>query len=355
MKRLVTIQKIAIILITIVIVVCCLTYNYEISPVDKTNNEMIKFEVTENQTLSTLGSSLKEANLIHSELFYKIYIKLHNITSLEAGIYELNSSMSLKEITDTLESGATYNPDVIKITFPEGKQIKQIAKIIEENTNHSQEEVLSLATNNSYIKSLIKKYWFLDDDILDEKIYYPLEGYLFPDTYEFMNKDVSIETIFETMLNQTNIKLSNLKEDLEQSNYSIHEIITLASMIQSEGNNIDDFKNMASIFLTRLKNGMKLQSCASSYYGDHKIMGEDEFLDSYLKKNAYNTYVVSSLPAGPISNPGLSAIEAVLTPSDEEYLYFASDKNMKVYFSKTLKEHESIIAKLKKAGNWYGS
>jgi len=355
MKKLVTIQKIAIILLTVVIVVCCLTYNYEISPVDKNNDEIIKFEVTKNQTLSTLGSSLKEANLIHSELFYKIYIKLHNITSLEAGMYELSPNMSLKEITDILEKGSTYNPDVVKITFPEGKQIKQIAEIIEENTNHSKEDVLDLATNKTYIKSLIKKYWFLTDDILDEKIYYPLEGYLFPDTYEFINKDVSIETIFETMLDQTDIKLNTLKDELEQEDYSIHEIVTLASMIQSEGNNIDDFRSMASIFLTRLKKGMKLQSCASSYYGDHKIMGRDEFLDSYLKKNAYNTYVVSSLPVGPISNPGLSAIEAVLDPSDEEYLYFASDKKMKVYFSKTLKEHESIITKLKKANNWYGS
>ena len=126
-------------------------------------------------------------------------------------------------------------------------------------------------------------------------------------------------------------------------------------MIQSEGNNVADFEKMASVFLTRLNKKMKLQSCASAYYGDKKIMGVDEFGDSYLKKNNYNTYVIAALPVGPISNPGKDAIAAVLNPSDSDYLYFASDKNMKVYFSKTYAEHESTVAKLKKAGNWYGS
>lgn len=126
-------------------------------------------------------------------------------------------------------------------------------------------------------------------------------------------------------------------------------------MIQSEGNNVDDFGKMASVFLTRLDKKMRLQSCASAYYGDHKIMGRDAFGDSYLKKNDYNTYVVDGIPVGPISNPGIDAIEAVLHPSDTDYLYFASDKNMKVYFSKTLAEHESTIQKLREAGNWYGS
>lgn len=354
MEKFVNLAKIMIICSASVIIVCCLTYNYNTSAVSK-DDSVKTFEVKENETFLTIATSLKENNLIRSEFFYKIFVKLNNVADLKSGIYELSEDMSVKELTDLLSKGSTYNPDVIKITFPEGKQMKQIAKIIATHCNHTEEEVLALATNKIYIETLIEKYWFLDDTILSGKIYYPLEGYLFPDTYEFVNKDVSIETIFETMLNQMDKKLSKIKEELEQNTYSVHEIITLASMIQSEGNNVEDFKNMASIFLTRLKKGMQLQSCASAYYGDHKIMGQDAFSNSYLKSNAYNTYVVKGIPVGPISNPGMDAIDAVLNPSDTEYLYFASDKNMKVYFSKTLKEHETVIAQLKKDGNWYGS
>ena len=174
MKRLVTIQKIAIVLITIVIVVCCLTYNYETSPVDKKSDELISFEVTENQTLSTLGSSLKEANLIHSEMFYKIYIKLHNITSLQAGVYELSPNMSLKEITDVLTSGSTYNPNIVKITFKEGYNFRKFIKLITENTDISESDIKETLKDEEYLDELIQKYYFLTDDIKNEKIYYAL-------------------------------------------------------------------------------------------------------------------------------------------------------------------------------------
>lgn len=126
-------------------------------------------------------------------------------------------------------------------------------------------------------------------------------------------------------------------------------------MIQSEGNNVDDFKNMASVFLTRLSKSMKLQSCASAYYGDKKVMGIDAFGDSYLKSNSYNTYVIAGLPVGPISSPGLDAIKAVLEPAKSNYLYFASDKNKKVYFSENYAQHQKTVNELKSAGNWYGS
>ena len=354
MEKFANLAKLIVIVCSSIIIVCCLTYNYNTSSVSK-DDSVKKFEVKQNSTYISISSELKENNLIKSEFFYKVYIKINNPTSLKAGIYELSEDMNVKEIVELLSNGSNYNPDVVKITFPEGKQIKQIAEIIAEKTNHTQEEVLEKVTDKEYIKTLINKYWFLTDDILNTNIYYPLEGYLFPDTYEFINKNVSIETIFETMLDQMNKKLTPFKDGIEQNKYSVHQIITLASMVQSEGNNIEDFKKMSSIFLTRLKKNMKLQSCASAYYGDKKIMGRDEFGTSYLKKNPYNTYVVNGIPVGPISNPGIDAIESVLKPSETEYLYFASDKNMVIYYSKTLSEHESTIAKLKKAGNWYGS
>ncbi len=353
MKKFSTVAGILVVVSALLIVIGCTVYKVNIGKVSN-KSELVEFEVKPGQTFSTIGVNLKKQNLIKSEFFYKLYIKLYQVDGLEAGKYLLSENMGVKKIVETLKDGSTYNPDVITITFREGLNMQQIAEIIAENTNNTVEDVLEKASDESYIDSLIQTYWFLSD-VIKEDTYYPIEGYLFPDTYQFLNADVTVEVIFTTMLDQMGKKLENVRTDIEKGEYSLHEIVTLASMIQSEGNNIDDFGKMASVFLTRLDKKMRLQSCASAYYGDHKIMGRNAFGDSYLKKNAYNTYVVDGIPAGPISNPGMDAIEAILHPSNTDYLYFASDKNMKVYFSKTLAEHESTIQKLREAGNWYGS
>lgn len=333
---------------------CVVVYNNNLKAVNK-DSKKIEFTVEKGETYQSLGASLEKKGLIKSSFFYKIYIKLNPPKSLQAGNYILNQNMNVEEIIKVLEKGSNYNPDIIKITFREGLSIPQMAELIEKKTNNKKEDFYKVLKDTNYIDTLITKYWFLREDIKNKKLYYPLEGYLYPNTYEYVNKDVSIKTIIESMLNSMESNLKPLKQEINNSKYSIHEIITLSSMIQSEGNNISDFKKMASVFLTRLEKKMKLQSCASAYYGNKKIMGKDDFGDSYLKTNNYNTYVVSSLPIGPISNPGLDAIKAVLNPSDTDYLYFASDKNMKVYFSKTLAEHNKTVNELKKAGNWYGS
>jgi len=353
-KNVVAAFLIFVVILVAIVVGCSVIYKNNLKSV-KTESNQVEFVVEKGQTYQSLSYSLEKEGLIKSAFFYKIYIKLNPPKALQAGNYMLDQNMSVEEIIKVLEKGSNYNPDIIKITFREGLSIPQIAELIEEKTNNKKEDFYKVLKDTNYIDTLITKYWFLTDDIKNKKLYYPLEGYLYPNTYEFVNKDVSVKTIIESMLNSMESNLKPLKQEIDNNNYSIHEIITLSSMIQSEGNNISDFKKMASVFLTRLEKRMKLQSCASAYYGDKKIMGKDEFGDAYLKKNNYNTYVVSSLPIGPISNPGLEAIKAVLNPSDTDYLYFASDKNMKVYFSKTLAEHNKTVNELKKAGNWYGS
>lgn len=353
-KNIVAAFLIFVIILVAILVSCIWYYKSNLKPV-KTEDNKIEFIVEKGSTYQSLSTSLEEKGLIRSSLMYKIYIKLNNPASLQAGTYMLNQNMSVEEIINTLEKGSNYNPDVIRITFKEGLVVPKVAELIEQKTNHTKEEFYKVLKDTNYIDTLITKYWFLTDDIKNKKLYYPLEGYLYPNTYEYINKDVSIKTIIESMLDSMEKNLNPYKEEILKSKYSIHEIITLSSMIQSEGNNISDFKKMASVFLTRLDKKMKLQSCASAYYGAKKIMGKDEFGDAYLKTNNYNTYVVNALPIGPISSPGIDAIEAVLNPSDTDYLYFASDKNMKVYFSKTLAEHNKTVNELKKAGNWYGS
>lgn len=127
--------------------------------------------------------------------------------------------------------------------------MRGIAKLIKENTSNSEDDVYKKLKDEKYLNSIIEKYWFLTDDIKNSKIYYSLEGYLFPDTYRFNSKDVTVEEIFNKMLDQMEKELNKYKKQIENSKYSVHELITLASITQSEGYNEDDLKILPVYFI----------------------------------------------------------------------------------------------------------
>ena len=275
------------------------------------------------------------------------------MSNVYAAKYYFSPSMNLDEIINTLNEGG-YNENEISITFKEGINMRGIAKLIKENTSNSEDDVYKKLKDEKYLNSAIEKYWFLTDDIKNSKIYYSLEGYLFPDTYRFNSKDVSVEEIFNKMLDQMEKELNKYKKQIENSKYSIHELMTLASITQSEGYNEDDFKNIASVFYNRLKTGMALGSCVTSYYGVKKDMTDELLQKDIDASNPYNTRGNNpvSFPVGPISMPGAKALDATLDPIETSYYFFVSDKNNKLYFTKTLNEHERMITKLQNEGLW---
>ena len=173
------------------------------SPVNSKDKKDIEIEVKSGESVSKIGRNLKSNNLIRSELLFKIYVKIYKVKSLKASTYKLNRSMRLREIISSLENGSNYNPDMIKLTFKEGERITSYAKVIADNTNNSYDDVINTIKNKDYLKELISKYWFLTDEILNEQIYYPLEGYLMPETYHFDNKDVTVKEIINRMLDET--------------------------------------------------------------------------------------------------------------------------------------------------------
>lgn len=330
-------------------------YNYYTSGVsdDKTKKEII---VEQGETYHSLGQKLKKHNLIRSEFFYKIFMKLNKPKTLKFGTYILSENMSLKEIIDILQRGSNNSNDIV-ITFREGINIRKIAKIIEENTNNKIQDVFDLLSDETYINGLINKYWFITDEINNKEIYYPLEGYLFPDTYKFLNKDVSVDKIFEKMLDNMDKKLSMFKDEIEKSKYTVHEILTLASIIELEAKAYDDRVGVSSVFYNRLKNNMPLGSDVTTYYA-FKIDDWKVGLGNLTSKcNSYNTRsdCFTGLPVGPISNPGIDSIKAALNPIETDYYYFVADCSGKTYFTKTLNEHEKIIATLKKQNKWCDS
>ena len=299
-----------------------------------------------------IATVLEEKDVIRSKLAFKLYIKLNNVEGLQAGNYELNKSMCVAEIIEILKTGKVMKEQV-NITFIEGKNMRWIANKIENTTNNKAEDVYDLLQDKTYIDSLISDYWFITSDIQNKDIYYPLEGYLFPDTYSFEGKDVSVKTIFKAMLD----KMDKVLTECGAKDENIHDILTLASIVELEGLESTSRKTIASVFYNRLDKNMSLGSDVTTYYAYKVDMGERDLTTAELYTyNPYNTrgpQMFGKLPVGPIASPSKSSIQAVINPDNTAYLYFVADKNGKVYFANTLTEHQRIISDLKSKDLWF--
>ena len=327
-------------------------YQYSVSPIDSSSKADIEVVIPEGMSTNNIAKTLKDRGLIKSELFFKVYLKLNNVSSLKASTYLLTKSMSLNEIVDALVKGSA-NVDVIRITFKEGETIKDYAELISEVTNISSEDFINTAKDPTLLTSLINDYWFLTDSILNEEIYYPLEGYLFPDTYEFSKDNLTSESIIRTLLNEEEEKLEKYKERLQNSD--IHSIVTLASIAELEGVKDEDRRLIISVFNNRLNLGMNLGSDVTTYYAFNEEMDSDLTSEMFNTYNPYNTRsseMAGRLPIGPICSPSLSSIEAAINPETSDYLYFVADKNRNVYFTRNVKEHEEKVQELKENGDW---
>lgn len=333
-------------------------YKNSLGPVSS-NSETIQIEVASGSTYITLADTLYDNKLIKSKTSYKIYIKLNPPKNgLKAGTYYLSQNMGVEKIITSLSSGgASVDPNQISITFKEGINMRRIASLIAEKTNNSEEDVYKLLNDKEYLKSLVEEYWFIDNSILNEKLYYPLEGYLFPDTYYFANKDVSIKEIFKTLLDQMGKKLEPLRPQIEKSKYSVHELLTLASIVELEVATIEHRGKVAGVFYNRLNAGMNLGSDPTTYYGAGVDMSERELTrEEFNAVNDYNTRANAlhgKLPVGPICMPSMSSIEASISPTSIAAYYFVADKNGETYFTKTYNEHLAKIQQLKESGLWY--
>ena len=352
-KKVLTILIILVILCFVTAAILFGVYNSNLKAVT-TEDNIINIEVKTGATLSGISTLLENQGVIKSATVMKIYCKLNNVSNLQAGIYELNSAEDMPTVVGRIANGEITSNE-IRLTFIEGKTIKDFAKVIADNTNNTEDDVFNLLENEEYIDSLIDKYWFIDEVVKDEDIYYPLEGYLLPDTYNFENKDVSVEKIFEVMLDHLG-KLLEPYENMEMK-YSVHEYLTLASMAEREAKSLEDRKEVVGVFVNRLEKGMNLGSDVTTYYAFGVDMGERDLYQKELDtENPYNTRgpnMMGKLPIGPICNPSKDAIVAAFEYVETEALYFVADKYGDVYFTRNDEEHVQMIRKLKDDGLWY--
>jgi len=310
-------------------------YHALLQPVSNSKAEVI-FRIKPGSSFKEVAYNLEQEGLIRSKRAFFFLAWLQNATTrLQAGLYKLSPSQSSEDILNTFLTGKTWD---IVLTFPEGYNIYQIANVLDKAGLASREEFLKAAEDPDLMASL---------NIPASRA----EGYLFPDTYLFSHDD-SPKTFIRSMIG----RFWKVWEDngfdkrAKELKLSVHEIVTLASIVEKEAAVDEERPIIASVFWNRMKKGMRLQSDPTVKYIAY-IEKPKKRHWKYLKKIAspYNTYKYSGLPPGPIANPGKEAIRAVLYPAKTKYLYFVSQKNRRHYFSVTLKEHNRAVAKFLKS------
>lgn len=342
MKKKITIG--VIVFFTLFLISFATYYFYSFKAVDVNNKEEVVFVVEAGKSKVEIAKKLEKNNLIRDYKMAVIYMFFDNDLSLQAGTYSLNKSMKMNEILNKFNKG-DIRMEKVNITFIEGKRLTEYVSIISENFGFSEEEIIDTINDKEFLSEMVEKYWFLTSEILNDKIYYGLEGYILPDTYEFMSNS-SIKDIFIRLLDMTDQKLTKYKSEFENSDYSVHEILTMASIVELEANAESDRKSVAQVIYKRLNVGMSLGMDVTTYYAEQKQMGDELTTNELNKGNAYNTRNTNmlGLPVGPISNPSDISINAVFNPSKTDYLYFYADvKTGLVYFANTSSEFYQII------------
>ena len=272
----------------------------------------VEFTIPAGATTSDIADILHEKGLISSKLMFRVNSKFggYDGTYMQ-GTYKIAMGTDEEEIMKILQSGLVYN-ESIKITIPEGYTAAQIANAAEENGICTADEFITEmntgAFNFDFISSLPERQ-------------YRLEGYLFPDTY-FISLDGGAHELIEKMLTRfDDIYNENVKSYVDKSDYTMDEIITIASIIESEIRADSERTIAAGVIYNRLKIGMKLQMDATVQYAQG-LRKEVVTYDDLSIDSPYNTYKVDGLPLGPISNPGKTSLVAAVTPDDNNYLYY---------------------------------
>ena len=312
-------SKTLIILLLVVIVVSASIFISTIKkPLKISGSEVVNVE--EGDSFYSIVSRLSNENKIKSPLLIKIYSKLTNLNlEVVPGNHTLEQSMSLKEMAEALKE--ISNANTVTITIPEGFTIDDIAVRVSENGICTKDEFLS-AVKNYPLPSYVK-----DDP--DKR--YNLEGFLFPDTYNF-DAGVKPEYIIETMIKRFEEIWSKVSTGFNIKSEDIEKVITVASIIEKEARVDKDRPLVASVIYNRLAQDMPLQIDATVIYA-HGYYIENVRNRHLAIESKYNTYLHDGLPVGPICNPGVASIEAALNPAKTDYLFYLLASDNEHYFT----------------------
>lgn len=303
------------------------------------NAKEVEIEIPEGAYLSEIANILHKKEIIkYPDKFIEFAMDEGNSNKYKYGVFYLNINMSYEEISEALQQVGA-KPNSVKVTIPEGYELRQVIELCVEKEIGTEEGFKNTILNADF------NYWFLEG-IEKSDVY--LEGYLFPATYT-ISKDSSEEAVLKEMLNKfEEVFTEDMKTRASELGMSVHEIITLASIVEREAANDSERDIVASVFYNRLNSETYpyLESCATVQY----ILKERKPVLSNADTNIdspYNTYKNPGLPPNPIASPGLESIKATLYPATTDYLFFVLGNDGKHVFSKTYNEHLAAISEIR--------
>ena len=301
-------------------------------------------EVTQDDDMDSVTKKLKEAGLIEYKWFFRLFCAVANAEEkIGEGTYTLNTDMDYRALITGMvsKSGGSMTADTVRVTIPEGYSVQQIIDLLAEKGVSDKEDLEDAAMNYVY-----DDYDFVDNENLGSIS--RLEGYLFPNTYDFYVGEKASSALGRLLKEFGRQMDTEMMELVENSGYSLHEILTIASLIEKETDGTDR-QLIASVIYNRMNNPSKetaglLQIDAALVYatGHNELTEEDLELDS-----PYNLYKNKGLPPTPIGNPGIESIKAALMPADTDYYYYVLGNDGKHIFSETYAQHQQVIAGLK--------
>ncbi len=292
----------------------------------------INVKIREGLSTAEIADRLAEKGIIDSTLKFRLMARIYGYDDkLRPGSYSFTLGMSEDEVFAKLLTG---EKKLVQFTVPEGFGVKEIAERLYNLDLADKEEFLKLAEDYAPFEYMHKH----------KDVFFAAEGFLFPDTYT-VESDVEIEEILSLMANTFDEKLTrSMREQAVKMDLSIYELITLASLVEREVRFPEDRAIVAQVLLKRLKMNMPLQTDATLQYLMDTPKEEVSIADTQID-SPYNTYQHVGLPPGPIANPGMASIEAVLHPADTDYLYFVADRSGHNHYANTYEEHLNLVNK----------
>lgn len=340
-------SRFRIILIAVIIAVVVITggsmlYLSGLGAADPDDTETVTVEIPEGSGASYIIEILDQNGLIRNKVCAKIHARIGGYDTLQANSYLFSRSMTLPEIMDAVNTGDFNYISKNRFTIIEGATVPQAAESVAAELPFTSDEIIKKWSDKKYLKELIDEYWFLSDDILDDDILYPLEGYIYPETYFVTSEDPTIEDVTTMILRKTDEELTARKSQISASGRSVHEFLTLASIVESESLFEKDRPVIAGVFINRLNKDMPLQSDITVLYALQEKRVDVSYADLEVDSK-YNTYKHTGLPVGPVCAVPGNTMDDVLNYEKTDYLFFFATEDGEVIYSKTIDEHNKVV------------
>ena len=306
----------------------------EAAPKNLDPNQTIFLAVKKGMSASDITDELLKHGIITNKKAFWLQVKKSDAAGkFKTGTYAFRPNTPPEDIIAKLVAGETTQ---VKFTIPEGFGVKEIAERLDAEGLVDEQEFLAKAKT-------FAPYSYIEQD---KDIRYACEGFLFPDTY-ILHDEPSVDGILQMMAEDFDQRLTpKMRKRAAELNLSIHDLITLASLVEKEAMYEEDRPIIAQVFFKRLKIGMPLQTDTTIQYLLDAPKEDVSIKDTKIE-SPYNTYQIKGLPPGPIASPGMAAIEAVLYPADTDYLYFVADRQGHNHYSKSYAEHQQIVEQVR--------